>query len=505
MQSANVLDVCFDSIQNFLTVNGAGIFAKLLYNIPLLYQAALSPKLSMIIAPRDERLQWLATETNKPLAELFQTQAGRDVLANHISTIPTQKVYPMFTSINRVTYGSGPADLVAIDIIASKIICGVPVLIISQLIGYQQQLTKSQRPYEPGVFANLTHDAFRALINNGKLRGRDLISLCRTNDYVNDNFCNYRDVSGKTIFHHLVKDEFSIDVSTNEDARAAYVHYHQDLEAKSYPTIGILIDHGQDWADRYRKTRHTMGISLRLGEEDIEATSMSLDNLYYALWSHPINLYLLASVYKPLVTGEPYRISLVRLTRNPTGKYVSPENGERFSLYGDSAKGFLVVNNFEIRPDEVPIAQRVMHYTRPYLETIPFLYNKVIANYNRELLLRILPDLYRAATRDVDSADFFASADLKFTKITDFIKGPVYSRKLLWAIEQVLQHLALNIINDEFPEEKQEMKIQTRRDTPALVTSIDARFYDAYTMVPKGLLAIILQLILLFSGAVIVR
>ena len=105
------LESRFDRIDNFLKINGAGRFAQLLYNVPVLYRTAMDNRLSMIIAPSDERLQKLTMDIGKSLEEMSQTEAGRNLLSNHLSVVHTKTVYPMFTAINGVTYGSSVDDL----------------------------------------------------------------------------------------------------------------------------------------------------------------------------------------------------------------------------------------------------------------------------------------------------------------------------------------------------------------------------------------------------------
>ena len=513
------LESRFDRIDNFLKINGAGRFAQLLYNVPVLYRTAMDNRLSMIIAPSDERLQKLTIDIGKSLAEMSQTEAGRNLLSNHLSVVHTKTVNPMFTAINVVTYGSSVDDLMALEVITSTMVDGVKILITPHLIGYEEQLIKNQRLYDPGIFGGMTRDTFRSLINNGNLRGRDLISLCRTNDYVNENFCNYRDASGKTIFHYLVKEEFGLDVRENENARTKYGELHRKLEVQNYPTVGILVDNGPDWNSRGRPTRYRMNISRKFAQQaptlradgtvsrkamddNTAPIALKVNDLIYVLWNHPINLYLLVSVYNPTASNEPYRVSLARLVKDPQGDFVYTENGERFSLAVDRLKQNLI-QTVPIQLNEVPVAQRVVHYTNPYPETLPFLYNLKIREYNKAKLLTLIMDLYTTATMHNAASDvIFGSKDINFTTIPDFIRGPLHPRRLTKAINQSLNNLAIKIVNNDFAEEEHEMILGFNRNGPAVAVRVNFRFHEAYNLLIKSLIVYILQLLLLFSGAV---
>jgi hypothetical protein len=492
MQAEDVLESRLTAIQNFLTSNDATIYAKLLYNLPQLYRAVMSPQLTMIIAPTDQRLQELSTAPKKPVATIVDSVAGRDLMANHISILPTQKVYPMFTAINGTTYGSGPEDLNALQIIVSTVIDGVVMLITPHLIGDFQQILKAEAVNDPGM----TRDAFQALINTGDLRGKDLISLCKTNHYVEENFCNSKDATGRTIFHYLLKSEFGLDVPANKNARDRYVEQHRKLELNSRKVVGNLQNINGTYTmslfKNYAKERfqtsdsHWPGGNNRSAE--ISPLIVRFSQIVDMLWDHLINLYLLVSVYAPITPGGAHRISLVRLIQDPAGEYTSSDSGERFSINVDPQRYNPVVKNGDIDPREIPVTQRVLHYAHPYPETLPFLYNKKIANYDLKLLVKILTDLAYTnspPTSPHSLQGLFPVVTGQPKNIFNFMSGSMASKLQQRAIDRSLDRLAILIVENKPP------KVPTDR------------FQSSYEMVQKSILIIILQMLLLFSGAVV--
>lgn len=526
MQAEDLLESRFDRLQAFLTANGASTFAKLLYNIPQLRRATLSPELTMVIAPTDDRLQELSNQVQKPLAELFDTDAGRDLLANHVSILPTQKVYPMFTAVNGVTYGSGPDDLTALNVTASAIIDRVVVLVARAVIGTLPQITKSGRRFEPGAFAGMTRDAFRAMINNGQLRGKDLIALCNSDPYVNANFCRSRDASGRTIFHYLIKEEFGIDVPVGEDARTRYIELHQEAEFRLFPTTGTLLDRGPTFDPRTvrqggrRDIRITQPYINELYErtypgrmavkgpvDETKITNLSIDMIIHSIWMHPIDLHLVVSVYESRAGS--YRVLVARAVRHPLGVYISdPVNGsskgERFNLETDPDRHNPMVTCGDIGPTEVPIKTKIIHYTRPYPETLPFLYDRRIRTYNLDELDSILEDIYRLFYSGSKAIQYVNDQSENPRSIVDIIGRPrsFHREQVEIAIRSSLCSFQLtqSLLTDEIVEPEIDIWIRG-----ALQVRISERFHLAYRTMPKATLAVILDLLLIFAGAVVIK
>ena len=234
-----------DQIQDFLVTHGASIFSSLLYEVPRFNN--IENKYTMIFAPDDAAIRRLENATGKSIGELYRDPAGLDILANHISTSPTQKTYPMFTAINGTKYGSSANDIAALGIVAKTVIDRVPILVISQIIiqGNQVQTAKAQR--DPGVFGRLNYQNFINLVNLGQLEGEDLISFCLTNKEVND-MCDKVDSNGETIFHKLIRSKFKEEVPPGESAREYYITRYSgydlievsDKGVKDYKINGVV-------------------------------------------------------------------------------------------------------------------------------------------------------------------------------------------------------------------------------------------------------------------------
>jgi hypothetical protein len=121
----------------------------------------------MIIAPTDDALQQLASNFGQTIDEFANTPAGQNILANHLSTIPTKKTYPMFTSINGLMYGKDQRDLDALSIKSHVMIGTLPVIVVNRPILYESQypdLTFAKLGRDP-LFVILQHSDPLAVIN----------------------------------------------------------------------------------------------------------------------------------------------------------------------------------------------------------------------------------------------------------------------------------------------------------------------------------------------------
>lgn len=174
-----------DVILAFLRNNSAPDFAKILYNVPVLYAALNNPNLSMILAPSDATLQRLVNESGKSLSQLQQDRYGVDIFANHLSTSPTKRVWPMITSINDLKYGSSEADILALEAQATTIIGKTVVLIINRIILHGDQLARASLQRTAGPFEILKADrGFKVMIDQGYIKGYELVKLCSSNPEV---------------------------------------------------------------------------------------------------------------------------------------------------------------------------------------------------------------------------------------------------------------------------------------------------------------------------------
>ena len=212
----------FDVIYDFLVANGASVFAGVLNNTPILFNAR--DRYTMILAPTDEALKRLEQATGKSIKELSTSIAGVNILANHVSVLPTQQVYPMFQALSGTKYGSNINDFAALGVIAKPIIGGVKVLIISQIIvhGNQVQLAQAKAGKNSGVFGLVKYQNFLQLVELGQLEGKDLVSFCLSNPDIN-NMCNKVDSDGMNIFEKLIKNKYGKTVPPGMSAREYYI------------------------------------------------------------------------------------------------------------------------------------------------------------------------------------------------------------------------------------------------------------------------------------------
>jgi hypothetical protein len=155
------------TIGRYLAENGASIFAGLLETIPQFKRVINENSLTMIIAPTDEALRELASNFGQTVDEFANTTAGQNILANHLSIVPTKKTYPMFTAINRLTYGKDQRDFDALKIKSYVVVGKVPVIIVNTAILHESQypeLTFAKLGKDP-LFVILRHADPKAVIN----------------------------------------------------------------------------------------------------------------------------------------------------------------------------------------------------------------------------------------------------------------------------------------------------------------------------------------------------
>jgi hypothetical protein len=150
-----------------LAENGSSIFAGLLETIPQFKLVTNENSLTMIIAPTDEALRELASNFGQTVDEFANTTAGQNILANHLSIVPTRKTYPMFTAINGLTYGKDQRDFDALKIKSYVVVGKVPVIIVNTAILHERQypnLTFATLGKDP-LFVILQHSDPKAVIN----------------------------------------------------------------------------------------------------------------------------------------------------------------------------------------------------------------------------------------------------------------------------------------------------------------------------------------------------
>lgn len=159
-------------VTDYLSQNGATIFAKELRSRPQLKRLLDESRMTMIIAPSDAALEDVASSFGQSVAEFLASSQGEDVLSNHLSIVPTQKVYPLFTSINGLEFGHGPQDLAELQPAKNTVIGKVPIIVVNRAIVHANQ--------EPTTttFNQLTRDPLWLILERTDPMG--VLNSCQT-------------------------------------------------------------------------------------------------------------------------------------------------------------------------------------------------------------------------------------------------------------------------------------------------------------------------------------
>jgi hypothetical protein len=137
MQLSGNLNESF--IADYLSRNGAEVFAKELRSRPAFKRLLDESRLTMIIAPSDVALTDVASKFGQSTAEFLASSNSEAVLSNHLSVVPTQKSYPLFTAINGSKFGKGAQDLTELQPTANTIIGKVPIIVVDRAIFHEAQ------------------------------------------------------------------------------------------------------------------------------------------------------------------------------------------------------------------------------------------------------------------------------------------------------------------------------------------------------------------------------
>lgn len=207
-----------DALEQALREGQADNFYNLLYQVPRLYSAFISPNLSLIFAPSNDALTRLAQNTGLTLQQLSSNLAAIDILANHISISPVEKTYPIVIFINGQAYNAEDQYLAMMRPKFTRKIGNVLVSVIDSVITYPGQLNQIKIQRDAGVFGILNYDNFINLVKLGGLRGRDLIGFCLSNSAI-DVMCDRIDRNGLSIFHHLILEQYGIRVDPARNPR----------------------------------------------------------------------------------------------------------------------------------------------------------------------------------------------------------------------------------------------------------------------------------------------
>ena len=139
-----------ETAYNYLRSQGASCFADVLHQV-LSIKAAFYVSI-MILAPTDSAIKRLELASGKRLADIMLLKPGIDILENHITILPVQPGFSMFTSINWEHYGWTKEDFIAMKIKAETTIdlsegdssC-VRILVVDSIIIHDDQLDLLRR------------------------------------------------------------------------------------------------------------------------------------------------------------------------------------------------------------------------------------------------------------------------------------------------------------------------------------------------------------------------
>ena len=136
-------DLRFNKIREYLSSRGASLFSRFLFEIPQFKN--LKDEYTMIIALSDKSIENISEFLNKKIEEFPNSQEAISIMGNHISILPTNRSYPMFTSITGVKYGETINDITKLKAKEPTKIDGVSIVIIDEVIISKDQRKQSER------------------------------------------------------------------------------------------------------------------------------------------------------------------------------------------------------------------------------------------------------------------------------------------------------------------------------------------------------------------------
>lgn len=225
---ANNRDFVLSSIEQ----NGASLFSRLLYRSNRVLALLDNNQIKLIMAPIDSAIQRFQTTSNKSFELLISSQLGQEIVENHLSTMFSQE--PNVTSLPAVNGQSLLIDSKSVSqyqIVGGKKIGDVVIYFISIVILTSNQSKSLAIERSAGLKSlfgggNLGNTGLNLLIQQGGIKGQDLIALCNSNFEASE-FCSKRNSNGKTIFDELLQKEFGVTV-LDGDARAEYINHHNN-------------------------------------------------------------------------------------------------------------------------------------------------------------------------------------------------------------------------------------------------------------------------------------
>lgn len=210
-----------------LTNAGITTFATQIYRNNNILKMLDDGEIHLAFIPSDAAFQhFLTVGPSKSLEELYTSQLGKNIIANHFS-----KFYGDNSVVQAINNTQLPLDLNTVKTFyrpTAKINVGpVNGFIISTVIVTPNQLAQWKTIRSEGFKSafgggQVGNTGMEVLITRGQVKGKDLIALCGTNFEAAD-FCNRQDANGKTIFHRLLREEFNLNLNAIENAKGEYL------------------------------------------------------------------------------------------------------------------------------------------------------------------------------------------------------------------------------------------------------------------------------------------
>jgi len=233
-----------DQVIGALNANNAAIFGRLLARsndiIDLLDQGAIG----FIIAPNDAAFNQFFQTSSMTLEQFIGAAVGRAVMKNHFGgPVSNTAAQALMISGNQIPLDK--ASIGSLSVQKAVVVGSIRIIVVAVVLATATQRTSALAVRDAGPMQSLTYYGFRSVVNNGQLKGRDLIGFCLSNTAIND-FCNRANRDGETLFHNLLFKEFNYVVPQRHHhrARQLYIEFHSIKMAVIHPA-GALNCPGQ--------------------------------------------------------------------------------------------------------------------------------------------------------------------------------------------------------------------------------------------------------------------
>lgn len=219
-----------DLVISTLEANGSSLFAKLLYRSNKLLNLLNNKQVNLILAPTDFAIQDFLSLHRKTAETLISSADGKDIIENHFSLARDMSGKPL-NAINGSLIHVDKATLQTYRITNRVLVGEIAIIIIGIVIATPQQIKPWTTERSAGLKTafgggDIGNVGLGLLIQQGQIRGNDLINLCSSSFETNE-FCNKKDANGLTIFHQQLEREFGLRLGPDENARAEYLNIHR--------------------------------------------------------------------------------------------------------------------------------------------------------------------------------------------------------------------------------------------------------------------------------------